>query len=50
MQTKLVAIAAAKSDFKADAGAALSKEIAHLAPGDTVEQARLLREFMAAQR
>ena len=50
MQAKLVAVAATKSDFRADGGAALAKEIAHLAPGDTAEQARLLREFLATQR
>ena len=50
MQSKLVAVDAAQSDFRADGGAALAKEIAHLAPGDTAEQARLLREFMAKQR
>jgi TRAP-type uncharacterized transport system substrate-binding protein len=50
MQAKLVAVAASKSDFRADGGAALAKEIAQLAPGDTAEQARLLREFLATQR
>jgi TRAP-type uncharacterized transport system substrate-binding protein len=50
MQAKLVAVAATKSDFRADGGAALVKEIAHLAPGDAAEQARLLREFLATQR
>lgn len=50
MQRKLVALAAARTDFRADGGAALAKEIAHLAPGDTAEQARLLKEFMAANR
>ena len=50
MQHKLVAIAATKTDFRADGGAALAKEIAHLAPGDTAEQSRLLKEFMASHR
>ena len=50
MQRKLVALAAARTDFRADGGAALAKEIAHLAPGDPVEQTRLLREFMRANR
>jgi TRAP-type uncharacterized transport system substrate-binding protein len=46
MQTKLVAAAAAKTDVRADGGAALKQAIARLAPGDALEQDRLLRQFL----
>jgi len=50
MQTKLVAAAAARTDIGADGGAKLREEIARLAPGDTPEQARLLRAFLNSRQ
>jgi TRAP-type uncharacterized transport system substrate-binding protein len=45
-QEKLVAVAAAKSDPKADGGAALKQVIDRLAPGDPQEQNRLLQKYL----
>jgi TRAP-type uncharacterized transport system substrate-binding protein len=50
VQDKLAAVAAAKFDPKADGGVALKQAIARLAPGDTVEQNRLLARYFAPDR
>jgi TRAP-type uncharacterized transport system substrate-binding protein len=50
MQMKLVAAAAAKGDPSADGTAKVQAEIARLAPGNTAEQNRILREYMRWQR
>jgi TRAP-type uncharacterized transport system substrate-binding protein len=49
MQDKLVASAAAKSNFRADNGATLKEAIARLAPGNEAEQNRLLQRFLRSQ-
>jgi NMT1-like family len=49
MQDKLVATAAAKTDFRADNAAQLKEAIARLAPGNEAEQNRLLQRFLRSQ-
>jgi TRAP-type uncharacterized transport system substrate-binding protein len=49
MQDKLVASAAAKTDFRADNAAKLKEAIARLAPGNEAEQDRLLQRFLRSQ-
>jgi TRAP-type uncharacterized transport system substrate-binding protein len=49
MQDKLVASAAARTDFRADNGAKLKEAIARLAPGNEAEQTRLLQRFLRSQ-
>src|SRR5215470_205264 len=49
MQDKLVATAAAASDFPADDGARLKEAIARLAPGNEAEQNRLLQRYLRSQ-
>jgi TRAP-type uncharacterized transport system substrate-binding protein len=49
VQDKLLALAAAKSDLRADNGAGLKEAIAQLAPGDVTEQNRLLRKYQQSQ-
>jgi TRAP-type uncharacterized transport system substrate-binding protein len=49
MQDKLVASAAASTDFRADDGAKLKEAIARLAPGNEAEQMRLLQRFLRSQ-
>jgi hypothetical protein len=49
MQDKLVASAAAKTDFRADNAAQLKEAIARLAPGNEAEQNRLLQRFLRSQ-
>lgn len=49
MQDKLVASAAATTDFRADNGAKLKEAIARLAPGNEAEQDRLLQRFLRSQ-
>ena len=49
MQDKLVATAAAKTDFRADNSAKLKEAIARLAPGNEAEQNRLLQRFLRSQ-
>jgi len=46
VQEKLAAAAAARSNPSADGGAALKQAIARLAPGDPLEQNRLLQMFL----
>ena len=46
MQTKLVAVAATKTDFRSDGGAGLKQAIARLAPGNGAEQNRLFQNFL----
>ena len=50
MQTKLVAVAAAKTDFRSDGGAGLKQAIARLAPGNGAEQNRLFQNFLRSQQ
>ena len=49
VQDKLVASAAAGTDFRADDGAKLKEAIARLAPGNEAEQTRLLQRFLRSQ-
>ena len=49
MQDKLVAAAAAGTDFHADNAAKLKEAIARLAPGNDAEQTRLLQRFLRSQ-
>jgi TRAP-type uncharacterized transport system substrate-binding protein len=49
MQDKLVASAAAETDFRADNGAKLKEAIGRLAPGNEAEQNRLLQRFLRSQ-
>src|SRR6185436_18608854 len=49
VQDKLVASAAADTDFRADDGAKLKEAIARLAPGNEAEQTRLLQRFLRSQ-
>ena len=46
VQEKLVGLEAAKADPSADGGAALKRAIARIAPGDPLEQNRLLQKFL----
>jgi TRAP-type uncharacterized transport system substrate-binding protein len=49
MQDKLVASAAAGTDFRTDDAAKLKEAIARLAPGNETEQMRLLQRFLRTQ-
>jgi TRAP-type uncharacterized transport system substrate-binding protein len=49
MQDKLVASAAAETDFRADNAAKLKEAITRLAPGNEAEQNRLLQRFLRSQ-
>jgi hypothetical protein len=49
MQDKLVASAAAETDFRSDNAAKLKEAIARLAPGNEAEQNRLLQRFLRSQ-
>jgi len=49
MQDKLVASAAAESNFRSDNGTKLKEAIARLAPGNQAEQNRLLQRFLRSQ-
>lgn len=46
VQQKLVALVAARSDPRADGGAALKQAIERLVPEDTAEQRRLLQKYL----
>jgi TRAP-type uncharacterized transport system substrate-binding protein len=49
MQDKLVASAAAETNFRSDNAAKLKEAIARLAPGNEAEQNRLLQRFLRSQ-
>lgn len=49
MQDKLVASAAAETDYRSDNAAKLKEAIARLAPGNEAEQNRLLQRFLRSQ-
>jgi hypothetical protein len=50
VQDKLIALAAAKANPRADNGAELKQVIARMAPGDEIEQSRLFRRYLQSQQ
>ena len=49
VQDKLITLATARTDIRADKGAELRQLIARLAPGDEIEQNRLVRKYLQSQ-